>query len=201
MGMRKRILIIFAVLLLGLPSFALAVSIDLIGWDGGTAIFNGTNLTVTGAPIEYVQGTGTPLNPGVGYTVPWFLDVNFNAVDRTGTIEIYSLENNPGRITWLSGQFTDGIVIGINGLLNLEGHGTDWKHEELVALFFDVPPDFWEFTVFQLSFGLDSNGYYVPVYSFISNEPGYAAVPEPSTLLLLGGGLLGIVVIGRKRAK
>lgn len=69
----------------------------------------------------------------------------------------------------------------------------------------DISPVNWHFLTTDMNIDTPTNMPYPgALYVAYSNQNGSAemtVVPEPSTLLLLGGGLLGLAFVGRKRAR
>ena len=126
-------------------------------------------------------------------------NVAFNAFARVALVTGGTFDFNG---VYLTGAWNDGLNIGVRGLLG----GVSVYYQEVVVS--STAPTWFDFNysgidqlVFESWGGTDNPNYggtgtHFAMDNFTVNG---VSVPEPSTLLLLGSGLLGIVAIGRKK--
>ena len=167
---------------------------------GGSISWNGTDLIGSGIPIGSVTIFGAPTNSG-RYDVTgtatssepgFFGSLDFNTAENfitiTGCVAELGVGTDSGAcqpVTLMNGTFTSWSVNN-NGLLNAAG--LDTKNGELLeAINFptNIPWTFFGFSV--TADNLEPNG--VPV-SVISTDIKNSPIPEPTTMMLLGTGLL-----------
>lgn len=167
------------------------------GGDGNTTLANfATNLANDTFDLTFDPGAGT---------IKFYLDDDYDSSNAGNTLEIASLTLLAGEGT--SPQFIVGELEGQFGI---------------VAGFLDVLPDFWHFadgtpfedfmtqfgipSIFATSFNLGATLETISVIGDdlvfgVINEGSWeiTVVPEPSTILLLGGGLFGLGILGYRR--
>lgn len=182
--------------------------VEFIGLTG--SIFNYNNGpdgldTTTANPGNLADDTfNLTFDPGVG-TIKFYLDDDYDSTNAGNTLEIASLTLLAGEGTApefilgeAEGQF--GIVAGfldvLPGFWNL-ADGTSF--EDFMAAF-GIPSIF--ATSFNLGATLETIGVVGDDFVFgVTNEGSWqiSVVPEPSTFLLLGGGLIGLGILGYRR--
>lgn len=170
--------------------------------EGGTISWDGTNLIGSNIPIGAVTIVGAPTGNGV-YTVSGTasgsggfgfgsLDFNTSAennfVTITGCIGALGVGTDSGScvpVDLMDGSFTSWSTNG-HGLLN--ALGPDSKDAELLAAI-NWPADLpWQFFGFSLT--TDSMSPDGTPYAVVSTDIKNTAIPEPTTMMLLGTGLL-----------
>ncbi len=201
-----------------LPAHAIPI-LDFFVVGGGTISYGGgtTPLVGTGVQALAVVGTGTPSNAGVphacGGCVLDFTTGNFISSGPSswtfgagGTITLTGGISGPGLsipigTTLFAGSFTSNPVViqGPLGLRALVAGFSDTKNQTLTD-FFGLPNASFGGLV-NLSFAAPGN----PASGFtstavLSGDVANTPTPEPSTLLLIGSGLVGIGVGARRRS-
>lgn len=170
--------------------------------EGGTISWDGSNLIGSNIPIGAVTIVGAPTGNGV-YTVQGtgsgtggtgFGTLNFNTSAETNFITISGCIAGLGvgtdsgscqPVNLMDGSFDSWSTNG-HGLLN--ALGPDTKNQELLDAI-NWPANLpWEFFGFALTTGtMSPDG---TPYSVISTDIKNTAIPEPTTMMLLGTGLL-----------
>ena len=217
MKMNRILILSFALLVFGIPGYSNS-SLDFaegdatggaMSWAGGT--LSGTNLgldqlivsTNSYFDIYDLSGAGASADSNGSALL------NFNTTTRDitivgGVVGIPSFggpafTNIPNGTTLLSGTITGFFINTANGFtLNIGLSGTDPMYAPLLTDL-GISPG----TSFELSSGtgglIGTDPYGRGNYQFVSGDVTATSVPEPSSLLLLGSGLLGLARFGKKR--
>jgi hypothetical protein len=195
--------------------------------DGGSSVAYIEFTGLAGSISNYDSGTSTPsattfanygthiaddsfdltFTPGAG-TIKFYLDDDFDSTNGGNTLEIAELTLLAGQGTSpefllgeAEGQF--GLVAGFTSVLPdfWTLTGPDVKFEDWMAQY-GIPSIF--ATSFNLGATLESIGDDgADIVLGVTNEGSFeiSAVPEPSTFILLGGGLLGLSFYARRKKK
>ena len=195
---------VLAIMLYAVPVHAVPIIDFNTGIDGiGGTITPGTTITGTGILIGSMTAVGT--------TADGVYDVSGTGVGVSGSTALLSFSYGPST-NWLT------IVGGISSLSIADGttllsgsftsfaftpggiyaSGVDIKDTGLLLALGIAPGT--PFELFGFSIGFDPPPLGGPI-TVMSTDIVNTAVPEPATLLLLGAGLLGVGVFGRKRIK
>mgnify|MGYP003574549361 FL=1 len=193
---------------------ALAVPIIDFAFEesGGQMFFENGNAVGVDIPITIFSVEDVPnYADGVVGTVDGLLnfDTVENVITITGTLTLPPPVNSVGNRSVLSGhtKANGGVITGtlLSGSFdsfqiirnNFFGSGPDVKNPDLLEAL-GLPRD-QEFAFFGFSLGgnLQEDGSYTAISVDFKNT----AVPEPSTMLLIGTGLAFLGILGRKRMK
>jgi hypothetical protein len=191
---RLKAFLTVAVLMVSTSAQAGAI-IDFIGFQGGTiTAVGGGDVVGAHINISMVQFIDTPQNEGAYDVIGGFL--NFNTVSDNLTIVGAIPDLNIPFQPLLHGTITD-FTFSANGpVFNFIATGPDRKAVDLLTaagLPVDVPFVFAGFSISAKPNGTSG------VYNVFSTDIGNTAVPEPSSILLLGSGLLALGFLGRRK--
>ena len=199
--MKRYIVLVFSLLLCGgfLSGHAYATTIDFTGLAGANdiSVTSLTNIVGTDIPIQSVTISNAPnVSTNGSYLVTQGL-LNFAYNGASNYINIYG--NIPALLGigsaeyLLQGTFSVGLGgTGTSGTTLTLGIGSDQKAADLLAAI-GLPTDTtFQFAELTLSQDTDTGGYTAADVINVS-------APEPSSLLLLGSGFIGLGLLARKR--
>jgi len=222
-----RVLILFALAALAwnvTPAYSttLTTYTSLLAWQGAATIVDPT-INFTGMAGDYSNGTGLVLGDVdfIGYSNPYSLQVidttNYSLANGNfGTNEALMEQVYPGGGAFIRVNFlTPVTAFGTNLFTAANGNGLSFTVTVLgtpfnVTTSATAPPTFWGVTsdtpISSVTFTLPSP---LPGGSeaFLDNftygtantqGPPPPDVPEAATFLLIGSGLLGLAILGRK---
>ncbi len=150
----------------------------------------GPSSGTTAATIKVENSDFYAYQPGL---YVWYLGLYYGSIDTYNNIAFYT---NDGLLTTQSGYLSDGILQGSEILAAMGGTSGDQFGDGsnvYVNLFFDNDEIFtaFEFRTTGVAFELDN---------VVAGVRPLSAIPEPTTMLLLGFGLLGIAGVSRRKS-
>lgn len=206
-------------------SFTFIETFDLPGGGGGFNTLNATKLEgslgnygfsnvsiggVAAAPFDdetyffYTPKQGGLENPFTTIKVPNtaffayqpnlyidYLGLYFGSIDTYNALEFYF---SNGRTETITGTYILSQYYGGLGT-QYSGSWTDPASNVYVNLHFNLPSE-----VFT-AFALKTSNVALEIDNFVARVVPVAPVPEPSTVILIGTGLLGLAALGRKRSE
>lgn len=149
----------------------------------------GPNAATTNATVKVDYSAFITYDPNLYIS---YLGMYFGSIDSYNNIAFYSGNE---LLSTATGDLSDGILEGseiLAALGGVSGNQTDDKSNVYVNLFF-APDE--KFTAFEFR----TTGIAFEIDNIVSGVSPLTPVPEPSTLLLLGGGLLGLGFMARRR--
>jgi hypothetical protein len=185
-----------------------------ISYAGGNNPLIGSNLSV-----DTVTGIGTPNNPGTMLTIvggtltfttgnltgssidTWYFGGG-GSITLTGGIDLDPLTPGleiPVGTVLLSGTFTDASVMSFGRLFKISGASFFDTKNGALTTYFGLPSGTYEgnFNISFLASGFPPN--FFSSTSVGSGDVLDSPVPEPATMLLFGGGLVGIGILARRK--
>jgi hypothetical protein len=191
---------VFAVSFSPVPAQALAI-IDFgtgLESDGGVLTWLGGNdARGEDIPIGVLKISGAPANNGTYLVTNGKLDFDtqLNTVTISGALPGLGI----GDMVLLTGSFSSFTTSFLtNNFLNFDGSGPDVKARALLDALGMDPNTPFSFFGFTLS-GQPIQGGEPNTFTATSTDFKNTEVPEPTTMLLLGSGLLGIGVTVRRK--
>jgi len=213
--MRKvtMVLSVLAALLISIPAYAVTIDFGTGNLPaGGNVAISGDDVIGSGIPIGSLQVLDNRNMPDATVNLvldsPWNIDkyyLSFNTDDDNNFIKVYGINEQvsfasvggdnafpPAYWELLVGTISSFTVEHPSARnIYFSATGVDSKNPLLLSMFDIDPNTKWSF--FGFSFALTEDG------KAYSTDISNTSVPEPTSLLLLGLGLMGVAVLRRKK--